>query len=502
MNKTLLCVFVFLFVLSGCKQNATDGQSDEPEAGVIEPLAYTLYSDKTELFVEFKPLTVGSTSKFATHLTQLGDTFTTVSNGKVTVSLIVDDDGLRATANSASSPGIFRLALKPILAGKGKLIFDIVTDSYTDKIVIDNIIVYPNEETALKNQEPASSNDEITYLKEQAWKVPFANAPVLRTRYSNIIKTSGIVLEAPGDKAVVAAKSDGIVKFTNKNLTAGAPVTAGTSMFTISGGGVAQGNIDANYQQALATYNQAKANYERAKELVKDQIVSQREYLDSRVAFENAQIAFNMVGKNYRAGSGQLNSATISGYITGIYVSEGQFVTAGTPMATISKNKKLLLQANISQKYFSMLPSISSANFKIAGSNKIHSTQDLNGRVVSYGRNAEAGTAFVPILFEIDNIINMIPGSSVEFFLKSSPIPNALVLPVSALIDEQGNFFVYVQTGGESFEKREVKIGESDGENVQLFSGLSEGERVVIMGAYQIKLSTASGSLPAHGHEH
>jgi membrane fusion protein, heavy metal efflux system len=61
---------------------------------------------------------------------------------------------------------------------------------------------------------------------------------------------------------------------------------------------------------------------------------------------------------------------------------------------------------------------------------------------------------------------------------------------------------VYVQTGGESFQKREVKLGAADGINVQLLSGVEEGERVVTKGAYQIKLSQASGTMPAHGHEH
>ena len=502
MSRASFWVFAFLLVVLGCKQNSAINTGQESEANGLEPLVYTLYSEKTELFVEFKPLTVGSTSRFATHLTLLGDDFLPVTKGKVSVSLIVGNDFLKAVADSASSPGIFRLALKPTIAGKGKLIFDITTDNYTDRIVIDNITVYPDEQTALKNQSPESGSNEVTYLKEQAWKVPFANAPVQLTEYSSIIKTSGLVTSAPGDEAVVSAKSDGIVKFANKNLTVGSPISAGTSMFTISGGGVAQGNIDASYQQTLATYNQAKANYERAKELVKDQIVSQREYLDAKVAYENAQTAFNMISKNYSAGSGQRNAAVISGYITSIHVSEGQFVTAGTPLATISKNQRLLLQANVSQKYFNLLPAITSANFKVAGSEEVHNTQALNSRVVSYGRNAGTGAAFVPILFEIDNKINIIPGSAVEFYLRSSPVPNALVIPVSALMDEQGNYFVYVQTGGESFEKRELQLGTSDGENVQVLNGLKEGERVVTKGAYQIKLSTASGTLPAHGHEH
>ena len=178
MSRASFWVFAFLLVVLGCKQNPAINTGQESEANGLEPLVYTLYSEKTELFVEFKPLTVGSTSRFATHLTLLGDDFLPVTKGKVSVSLIVGNDGLKAVADSASSPGIFRLALKPTIAGKGKLIFDITTDNYTDRIVIDNITVYPDEQTALKNQSPESGSNEVTYLKEQAWKVPFANAPV------------------------------------------------------------------------------------------------------------------------------------------------------------------------------------------------------------------------------------------------------------------------------------------------------------------------------------
>src|SRR3546814_15852181 len=100
MSRASLWVFAFLFVLLGCKQKVADEHGHEHGAGGLEPLAYTLYSDKTELFVEFKPLTVGSTSNFATHLTLLGDDFLPVTKGKVTVSLIVGNDGLKAVAES------------------------------------------------------------------------------------------------------------------------------------------------------------------------------------------------------------------------------------------------------------------------------------------------------------------------------------------------------------------------------------------------------------------
>ena len=142
MKTASMVMVVFAVLLAACADKSTDNHSHEHEKGEIEPLAFTVYSDKTELFVEFKPLVVGSQSNFAAHFTILGEQFLPLTQGKVTVSLIVGENGIRNSANSASSPGIFRLALIPKTAGKGKLVFDIETGTYSDQLIIDIINVY------------------------------------------------------------------------------------------------------------------------------------------------------------------------------------------------------------------------------------------------------------------------------------------------------------------------------------------------------------------------
>jgi len=497
--SAMMTLFVLLFV--GCTDKTADEHGHEHEINSLEPLAYTIFTDKSELFVEFKPLVVGSNSNFAAHFTILGENFLPLTEGKVTVSLIVGENGIRNSADSASSPGIFRLALSPKTAGVGKLLFDIETNDYTDQIVIENITVYPDEHTALDKQTVTADAGEITYLKEQAWKVEFANAPVVKQSFSDIIKTNGQILSAPGDEMIVTASASGIVLFSGNKTIIGSEVTNGMNLFTISGGNITESNIDVVYKEAKVNYDKAKADFDRASELVKDNIVSQKDFLQAKVNFENAQTAFYNISKNYSA-KGQNVSSPMAGFVKNILVSEGQYVEAGTPLAIISQNKKLVLQANVSQRYFSKLPSITSANFKTISSETVFNTQELNGKIISFGKSASTASPFIPVTFEVDNIGNIIPGSIAEVYLKSAPFLNVLVIPVSALMEEQGKFYVYVQLGGESFQKREVKLGASDGINVQLLSGVSEGERVVIKGAYQIKLSTASGTLPAHGHEH
>jgi RND family efflux transporter MFP subunit len=183
-------------------------------------------------------------------------------------------------------------------------------------------------------------------------------------------------------------------------------------------------------------------------------------------------------------------------------VSEGQYVSVGQPVASVSQNRNLVLKAEVSQKYFSKLPLIVSANFKTAYDNKTYSIESLNGRLLSYGKSNDSGTLFIPVTFSFDNKGEVVPGSLVDVYLKLQPFDGAIVIPVSALIEEQGVFFAYVQTAGESVVKRELKLGGTDGIQVQVLTGLKEGERVVTKGAYQIKLATASGAIPAHGHAH
>ncbi|MBP9193621.1 MAG: efflux RND transporter periplasmic adaptor subunit [Saprospiraceae bacterium] len=501
MKTASMVMVVFAVLLAACADKSTDNHSHEHEKGEIEPLAFTVYSDKTELFVEFKPLVVGSQSNFAAHFTILGEQFLPLTQGKVTVSLIVGENGIRNSANSASSPGIFRLALIPKTAGKGKLVFDIETGTYSDQLIIDNINVYKDEASALADQTENVESDEIKYLKEQAWKVDFANAPAVKETFFEIIKTNGQILPAPGDEIMITAGASGIVHFKGNKAMIGSKVAQNTPLFTISGGNLTANNLDANYTEAKANYEKNKAEFKRAEELIKDKIISESAFLQAKNAFENAQNSYNTIAKNYSS-NGQTIASPINGFVKNIQVSEGQFVETGTLLAVISKNRKLILQANVSQKYFNKLASITSASFKTVGDEQNCDTKMLNGKVISYGKSTNINSSFLPITFEIDNTGNLISGSVAEVYLKSTPIPKALVIPVSALMEELGIFYVYVQLGGESFQKREIKIRASDGEKVEVLSGIKEGERIVTKGAYQIKLSAASGKLPAHGHEH
>ena len=119
------------------------------------------------------------------------------------------------------------------------------------------------------------------------------------------------------------------------------------------------------------------------------------------------------------------------------------------------------------------------------------------------GTSTRIGPVKSFVVFELDNKGEVVPGAYIEVFLLTASIDNAIVVPVSALTEEQGLYFVYLRLDEEGYKKQEVTVGNSDGENVRILSGLHEGDQVVTRGVYQVKLAANSGVIPeGHSHNH
>lgn len=345
--------------------------------------------------------------------------------------------------------------------------------------------------------EEAKHSDEIIFPKAQAAKTTFEVREIQPASFNQVVKTTGQILAAPGDEAVIVATSNGVVSFTSNKLTEGTKVQKGQSLFQISSKNIAEGDY---YTKVKATYEAAKASYDRAESLVKDKIISQKECENTKLEFENAKTAYDAVSNNKTAKGVSVN-APINGHVKNILVKEGEYITIGQPLATVSQNQRLVLRAEVSQRYYNAMQSIKSANFKTPYDNKVYSLEDLNGRLLSFGKTSNENLFFIPVSFEFDNKGEVIPGSFVEVYLISAPIENTLSIPVSALTNEMGTHYVYVQIDEEGYRKQEVALGANNGKEVQIIKGLHPGDRVVTQGAYQVKMASASGAIP-HGHSH
>jgi RND family efflux transporter MFP subunit len=506
MKKPIFCLLVILVGIASCQNknqhSHDDGHDHSHEVPLeIESIAITAYSENKEIFLDFAPLIQNQENILHIHVSNIEDRYLPIETGSVKVVLMTEGKRFEGKTGKPSEPGIFHVDIQPEVKGIGNLTVYFEEGDEKESFEMGQVEVFSSRATAELRKKEAPSATEITYRKNQSWSTEFLSVPVAEVPFQEIIKTTGTILSAPGDETVLTAKSSGTVLFSGNKTIIGSAISAGDKLFTIAASDLTQSNPEVMYLEAKATYEEAKAEFDRAQALLPEKIISEKDYMSAKTAFEHAKNNFRVMAKNYSE-AGQSIVSPSTGFLKNILVSEGQFVEAGTPLAHISKNKKLLLQAQVSQKYFQKLPGISGANFKMPGHPDVYSTKSMNGRVVSFGKTTSAASPFVPITFEIDNVGQIIPGIVVEVFLKTEPKEKSLVIPLEALMEEQGLFFVFVQTGGETFEKREIILGGTDGQMVAIRRGLQTGERVVSKGAYAIKLASASGELPEHGHSH
>lgn len=356
---------------------------------------------------------------------------------------------------------------------------------------------YAENKQEQKNGTIEAHSDEIIFTQAQAAKTDFEVQEIKPSSFNQVIKTTGQVLPAPGDESVIVATSNGIVTLNDKKMSEGSSVRQGQTLFNIASKNIAEGD---HYSKVKAAYEQAVSEYERATPLVKEKIISQKEFNSIKLNYDNAKIAFDAVAGNRTTG-GVGVSSPIGGYIKNIQVKDGEYISVGQPLATVSQNRKLVLRAEVSEKHYKALKNVKSANFQTPYDNQVYTLSDLNGRLLSFGKASNNNSFFVPVTFEFDNKGEVIPGSFVEVYLISSPMENTLAIPVSALTNEMGTFYVYVQLDEEGYRKQEVTTGANNGKEVQIVKGLQAGDRVVTKGAYQVKMASASGAIP-HGHSH
>lgn len=345
--------------------------------------------------------------------------------------------------------------------------------------------------------EKAGHSDEIILAPEKAKAAGVEAETVRAGSFRNVIHTSGQVLAAQGEEATVVAASSGVVSFSRK-VAEGMQVGKGTELLSVSAAHIQDGDP---VQKAKVAYEKAKEEYERAQKLVSSQIVSQKDFAALREAYENARLTYEAL-KPSKSGKGVSVKSPISGFIKACLVKEGDYVTVGQPLMTVTQTRRLVLKAEVSERYYAQLSQVVSANFQTPYNNKVYSLENLGGKLLSFGKSSGDTSYYVPVTFEFDNRGDMVPGSFVEVYLLSGERSGVLNLPLSALTEEQGVYFVYLKLDEECYKKQEVKLGTSDGSRVEILSGIKDGDTVVTRGAIHVKLASASNAIPAHTHNH
>ena len=348
-------------------------------------------------------------------------------------------------------------------------------------------------ETA-ENEEDSHEGEEITLHSHQAEEFGVGVDTITAGDFAQIVKVSGQIESATTSRSVVSATASGIVRFAG-NITEGKKVAAGAVIASISANGISGGDANAAARAAL---DAAKRELDRITPLHKDGIVSTKDYNAALQAYEAAKAAYSGTP------SGGSATASTAGVITSLLVRQGEYVSVGQPIAIVSGNSSLTLRADLPEKYYNFLPTVSSANFRAAYTADIVCLKDLNGKLLSSaGAVGDNQRGYLPVYFSFENNGKVVPGSFAEVYLIGAKRSGVLAVPVAAVSEQQGQHFVYVRLDADCYKKCPVILGGNDGDRVEIVSGIKSGDVVVTRGMTFVKLAETSGVVPeGHSHSH
>ena len=507
--KSLHSIFLIAVLAVGCNR------SDAPEAAPEEPeaLSVTRWTDQTELFAEYPPLAVGSTSRFAIHLTRL-DTFKPLTEGNLEVRLkggSAQPEVFRVDA--PSRPGIFGIDVKPAHAGKHQLVIVLRAAGLNDEHRVGDVDVHPNAEAARSAALPGKDAPGISFLKEQQWSLDFGTALVKEQAVRESIRVPARIEARPGGASDVVAPIDGRLTRVVE-VALGASVSRGQELARLLPPPSAPADLPqlqrarAESQTALAL---AMRDRERAERLTSagaapakrlDEARSTEEQAKARVTAAEASLAqYNAA----RAGSATdaegvfIVRAPVSGVIAQRDAVTGANVTAGSILFRVVDAAQVHVVGQVPEAQAARARLAQAAEIEIAG----QPDRVPTGRLVSVGQVLDPRSRTLPITFAFDNQALGLPVGQAAFLhlLMETTQPRPVV-PAAAIVDDAGRPIVFVQHDGETFERRAVTLGPRSGDVVQTTEGVKAGERVVTKGAYLVRLASLSTSVPAHGHVH
>jgi len=320
-------------------------------------------------------------------------------------------------------------------------------------------------------------------------EAPRPQRPALRVRVAPVavqdvvyqIKSLGQI-EAR-DMVQVTAEVDGVV--TDVRFREGDRVSPGTVLLRID---PARYRLEAERAQAVleqsrAEQDRAAADLRRREALAQNDLLSVEEL--TRSQGENARLGASVDVAKAALGIAKQNlqrsevRPQVAGIINTRTVDTGQFVRAGTVLATIVDSSRLRLRFRVSEAESLRAEVGGSVTFRVAPLGP----RDFTAQIYHVGKIADTTTRQVEVLAWVDSMGELKPGFFAEVTLAGEERKSALVIPEGAIQASERGFVTYVVENGAA-RLRPIQQGLRTGTGVvEILSGLKPGETVVIEGS-------------------
>ncbi len=237
--------------------------------------------------------------------------------------------------------------------------------------------------------------------------------------------------------------------------------------------------ISANVLTAEANYTQFEKDVERLTRLSEENAVTKRDLEQAAIGLKKAKA--DLINAKKALGNTSIK-APISGYINNDFITVGQLLGGGSPVCEIVNNNQLKLNIRVSEREVYKIKTGQSVIVSLT----VFPDKKFNGKITSIAEKADAVMKFnVEITLDNDVDAHLKSGLYAEVEL---PVKNEeeLIISKACIVNSMESPTVYVAQDGKAI-KRDLIIGQSNNDQVEVLSGLSEGEQVIISGQLNLK---------------
>jgi cobalt-zinc-cadmium efflux system membrane fusion protein len=349
-----------------------------------------------------------------------------------------------------------------------------------------------------KQNKSANENADIQYKNDTI--VVYENSPVLKNiavgsaqlqDFSAEFRTVGTVRPVTGKLAGIAPPFAG--RIVKSFVRLGQKISAGSPVFEL--GSPEFYEATRTYFAAQSASELAQINYNRQKELAANGVAAQKDLeqakSEAHIAaqeFEQAKATlqlFNIDAASLQMGQPLRVISPISGEVVKSNITIGNYSKEDTePLVVVADLSQVWVAALVKENYFGAIKH----GDRVEIFTNAHPSRVIWGTIHYVGEMLDEETRSLEVIVECNNADRELKlGMFCEVHFLSSP-SKAIILPSTAVMQEQDNDYVLMEIANGKYVRRKVETESVHPDSVRIVSGVTEGENVVIKGGIYLSL--------------
>ncbi len=272
----------------------------------------------------------------------------------------------------------------------------------------------------------------------------------------------------PNQRLIMKSEIDGVIE--NIYFDEGEEIFQNKKLVDIS-----TKELSLKLKIALADSKLAESNLNRDEELAKKNLIANAQLDQTRTFAERASLNKELAKISLNK---SLIKSPLKGTVKSRFVKVGEFVRKGDRLVEILEVDRILVKVNIPEQEILQI----NIGQKVDIVLYILENKKIEGQVKKIGLEADASNRTFPVEIEVDNRERELrPGMLARATFTQRVNQDQVVVPRHAIMERDMGRIVYVVDNGKAFQ-REVSIGISQREKVQILMELNKGEQLVVEG--------------------